>query len=261
MTSGPWQLPTDLVGGLSVADKTSDPGSVFEKNLLTAVTREIGVRDGVTQVTEKHLALAAMNHRRLSLQNSDEYDLEERMVTKSGANRPAVCDTGVQCEHDGSIITTSDSDGFAKAMATLKSCFPQVDVENVEDILTGCGGQLEWAVNVLLDSGYDVDWCTTKESIEKEVEAVIESELSDQSLPSETQDALEVWFLGISILKRWYFTFGLSRFKMAKRHPTGVNGRKRIIQLTMRPGHPPLRSQRHPIMTWWTTIASSTPWN
>jgi hypothetical protein len=40
-------------------------------------------------------------------------------------------------------------------LTTLQACFPTVDRDSLEDILLHCGHDLSWAVNTLLDSGYE----------------------------------------------------------------------------------------------------------
>lgn len=47
------------------------------------------------------------------------------------------------------------NDDNGDPLTTLQACFPTVDRDSLEDILLHCGHDLSWAVNTLLDSGYE----------------------------------------------------------------------------------------------------------
>ena len=59
-------------------------------------------------------------------------------------------------------------------LVTLQSCFPNVPVDSLQDVLNDCFGDVQWATNILIDSGYTTtqDTSLPEECVVEEVEDV-----------------------------------------------------------------------------------------
>ncbi|KRZ74599.1 NEDD4-binding protein 2-like 1, partial [Trichinella papuae] len=119
--------------------------SKAETSCLSSVT----VADVGLQITEKLITLARTAHWRASeaCEGVDEvHRSNERWVLKGR------CKNGTDVEVDATRESAED------AREILYSCFPDLARQDLDYIFTTCENDLQWAINVLLDSGHDGSW-------------------------------------------------------------------------------------------------------
>ncbi|XP_064636419.1 uncharacterized protein LOC135493227 [Lineus longissimus] len=171
-----WTLPDFLVTPSSVK---------FEKNSIQANTGEEPERkeytDSGTHTSSHDFVLLYKVQKNLPYNLSDvkviDYDANrdpsgwtaERTSLSTSApgspkkRTPFLLDKSCNTDEE-SIPLSVEAD-----LKFLKSCFPTVSEGDLKDILDHCGKDVEWAVNLLLDSGYEYNLPkTTKERAKSE---------------------------------------------------------------------------------------------
>ncbi|KRZ34063.1 Tubulin gamma-1 chain [Trichinella pseudospiralis] len=119
--------------------------SKAEASCLSSVT----VADVGLQITEKLITLAKTAHWRASeaCDGADEvHRSNQRLVLRSP------CKNGTDAEVDATRESAEN------ALEMLYSCFPDMARQDLDYIFTICDNDLEWTINVLLDSGHDGSW-------------------------------------------------------------------------------------------------------
>ncbi|KRZ62940.1 Tubulin gamma-1 chain, partial [Trichinella nativa] len=119
--------------------------SKAQANCLSLVT----VADVGLQVTEKLITLASTAHWRASdaCDGADEvHRSNERRVFRGR------CKNGTDAEVDATRASAED------AHEMLYSCFPDLARQDLDYIFSTCENDLQWTINVLLDSAYDGNW-------------------------------------------------------------------------------------------------------
>ncbi|KRX72646.1 Tubulin gamma-1 chain, partial [Trichinella sp. T6] len=119
--------------------------SKAQANCLSLVT----VADVGLQVTEKLITLASTAHWRASdaCDGADEvHRSNERRVLRGR------CKNGTDAEVDATRASAED------AHEMLYSCFPDLARQDLDYIFSTCENDLQWTINVLLDSAYDGNW-------------------------------------------------------------------------------------------------------
>ncbi|XP_072039599.1 uncharacterized protein [Amphiura filiformis] len=75
-------------------------------------------------------------------------------------------------------------------LATLLSCFPNVPVESLQDVLTDCFGDVEWATNILIDSGY-METTPSKESDRYSVEETSNDQYQEHAVETDNSSLID----------------------------------------------------------------------
>ena len=71
----------------------------------------------------------------------------------------------------------------------LKNCFPTIEAHDLGEVLEKCAGDVQWAVNVLLDAGYEYNEQPAPQldhHAEKEIQDDVESKTMTNKTPSES---------------------------------------------------------------------------
>uniref|UniRef100_A0A5S6QRP2 Smr domain-containing protein n=1 Tax=Trichuris muris TaxID=70415 RepID=A0A5S6QRP2_TRIMR len=138
----------------------------------------IAVADVAIQTCEQFIALSTSAHPRVM--NADEPEQFHR-----GECRTTVVRRFISRIDQSTTADEKESDSDNGSWAVLRDCFPTIMEDDLAHIFESCGRDLQWAINVLLDSGYDYNWRPFRPASEAE-EAKTEMKAEESA---ESEDA------------------------------------------------------------------------
>ncbi|KFD69144.1 hypothetical protein M514_02977, partial [Trichuris suis] len=144
------------------------------------------IADVAVQTCEQFIALATSAHPRVT----DEPEQLYRSPCRTTIVRRFVSRIDQSTTADESEAVNGDCN-----WEVLRSCFPTIMEDDLTHIFESCGRDLQWAINVLLDSGYEYNWRPLCPTAEVEEETKTETEVADSAKAddgsTETEESAE----------------------------------------------------------------------